>query len=607
VIQGYFPAGQPRILQPATTHSAPPVATAPRPAAIQAHPAAFAPAIMLGRPGAVKPASRPCFPPNKPQPILPDATRPSAVQPFNAAKPALPQPILPPATRPATVQPSSGNAFALPPTFHLQPSGTGQRLPETVQKKMEALFSADFSAVRVHIGNEASTIGASAFTHGTDLYFAPGQYNPQTPQGQRLLGHELTHVVQQRAGRVRSPLGSGVAVVQDPTLEAEAERMGLKVATAPALVRARRSESNPHGPGSSRFASPPARSAPGTRVENQPAQPDGSTHRPILPCRSHGNQRGTRAIGHGSIQRLVADGVGTLYVPPDWMDTTFDDRAETIRQVLYTPTMARLKQELLENLSASAGFEISAIVEITDPAGLSARFMSDTAGFGAANPPRTADLWPVKAHKLRQLKTLLKQPLADALAEPNFVTYPPSDREVTAGNLKRTLVISPNHLVKAADDLGTGYDITKVCALIAVYKNEGEAAVKAKFNLSKSLKAAEDYYKRLHTYYYDERNVQYDEPVTHPGIYAEWGYQMIHAGHTTWGNLHTVLRRPLTPGKKYIIDLDNHSVAVTIKKAFLPGVGTNGEPFKNFIEFHSDSDNFNTGELNQYVEYVYEK
>jgi hypothetical protein len=48
--------------------------------------------------------------------------------------------------------------------------------------------------------------------------------------GQALLGHELTHVVQQRAGRVRNPYASGIAVVQDPALEAEADRMGWQAA-----------------------------------------------------------------------------------------------------------------------------------------------------------------------------------------------------------------------------------------------------------------------------------------------------------------------------------------------------------------------------------------
>jgi len=122
-------------------------------------------------------------------------------------------------------------------------AGTGQRLPETVQRKMESLFGTRFDDVRIHVGPQPSAIGALAFTHGSDLYFAPGQYDPQTPRGQRLLGHELTHVVQQRTGRARNPFGSGVAVLQDPALEAEAERMGLRAAIpqaptpSPALQR----------------------------------------------------------------------------------------------------------------------------------------------------------------------------------------------------------------------------------------------------------------------------------------------------------------------------------------------------------------------------------
>jgi len=106
------------------------------------------------------------------------------------------------------VQPSAANALALPASFALRSSGTGQRLPEAVQQKMEAFFKTSFADVRVHVGSEATSIGALAFTHGTDLYFAPGQYNPQSPQGRQLLGHELTHVVQQRAGRVRNPFSA---------------------------------------------------------------------------------------------------------------------------------------------------------------------------------------------------------------------------------------------------------------------------------------------------------------------------------------------------------------------------------------------------------------
>jgi hypothetical protein len=117
-------------------------------------------------------------------------------------------------------------AFQVP----LRQKSGGLPLPDQVRAKMETAFSADFSDVRVHVGQEASALGAIAYTWGTNIHFAPGQYNPNTIQGQKLLGHELWHVVQQRSGRVSNPFGGGVAVVQDHALEAEADRMGVKAA-----------------------------------------------------------------------------------------------------------------------------------------------------------------------------------------------------------------------------------------------------------------------------------------------------------------------------------------------------------------------------------------
>lgn len=117
-------------------------------------------------------------------------------------------------------------AFRVP----LRPKSGGMPIPDDVRSKMETAFGADFSEVRVHIGQEASSLGAIAYTWGTNIHFAPGQYNPHTLQGQKLLGHELWHVLQQKSGRVKNPFGGGVAVVQDHALEAEADRMGIKAA-----------------------------------------------------------------------------------------------------------------------------------------------------------------------------------------------------------------------------------------------------------------------------------------------------------------------------------------------------------------------------------------
>ena len=137
---------------------------------------------------------------------------------------------------PQTIQRQAGpgvEAFKVP----LRQKSGGLPLPDEVRAKMETAFSADFSDVRVHIGHEASSLGAIAYTWGTNIHFAPGQYNPHTLQGQKLLGHELWHVLQQKSGRVKNPFGGGVAVVQDHALEAEADRMGIKAALTQVVRR----------------------------------------------------------------------------------------------------------------------------------------------------------------------------------------------------------------------------------------------------------------------------------------------------------------------------------------------------------------------------------
>ncbi|HEX9946029.1 MAG TPA: DUF4157 domain-containing protein [Allosphingosinicella sp.] len=136
-------------------------------------------------------------------------------------------------------QPHGGNgSFEIDPAQLGLARGGGKPLPQAVLAKMEAAFEADFSAVRVHVGPQASRIGAIAFTTGDDLYFAPGKFQPDTVPGRQLIGHELAHVVQQRQGRVRSP-ASGVAVVHDPALEAEADRLGMRAAMPAPPIQAK--------------------------------------------------------------------------------------------------------------------------------------------------------------------------------------------------------------------------------------------------------------------------------------------------------------------------------------------------------------------------------
>lgn len=83
----------------------------------------------------------------------------------------------------------------------LQQKGSGRPLEPDVRECMEARFGYDFGNVRVHADAYADKVsrqlGAEAFTVGRDVYFGAGKYSPVSTRGKRLLGHELTHIVQQ--------------------------------------------------------------------------------------------------------------------------------------------------------------------------------------------------------------------------------------------------------------------------------------------------------------------------------------------------------------------------------------------------------------------------
>jgi len=116
--------------------------------------------------------------------------------------------------------PANAAAIAAPPT-----SG-GTALPDSVRGKMERSFGASFAGVSVHQDGRADAMGAKAYAQGDQIHMAAGQYDPASRAGQSLIGHELSHVVQQREGRAAGGQGKGGAVVADRGLEAEADRHG---------------------------------------------------------------------------------------------------------------------------------------------------------------------------------------------------------------------------------------------------------------------------------------------------------------------------------------------------------------------------------------------
>jgi uncharacterized protein DUF4157/D-alanyl-D-alanine carboxypeptidase-like protein/zinc carboxypeptidase len=108
---------------------------------------------------------------------------------------------------------SSGRAppdTAAPAGVHDVLRASGRPLAPDTRTFFETRFGRDFSGVRVHAdaaaGRSAREVSAAAYTVGRDIVFSQGRFAPDTEAGQRLLAHELTHVVQQSSGGGRLAL-----------------------------------------------------------------------------------------------------------------------------------------------------------------------------------------------------------------------------------------------------------------------------------------------------------------------------------------------------------------------------------------------------------------
>ncbi|MCU1693859.1 MAG: hypothetical protein JWM64_2950 [Frankiales bacterium] len=116
----------------------------------------------------------------------------------------------------------------------------GQALEAPVRQDMEQRFGEDFGSVRVHTDDtahaSAQSVGAHAYTVGSDVVFQRDAYDPSSTAGLTTLAHELTHVVQQRSGPVDgTPTGDGVQV-SDPSdrFEQEAAANAERLVSSPA-------------------------------------------------------------------------------------------------------------------------------------------------------------------------------------------------------------------------------------------------------------------------------------------------------------------------------------------------------------------------------------
>ncbi len=109
--------------------------------------------------------------------------------------------------------------------------GRGRPLERSVSAHLEPAIGQSLDDVRVHTDQGAAAlaraVSARAFTVGSDIFFAPGEYRPGSGDGDHLIAHEVAHVIQQRGAPSAGPL-----MVSQPgdDLEREAEAVSRDLA-----------------------------------------------------------------------------------------------------------------------------------------------------------------------------------------------------------------------------------------------------------------------------------------------------------------------------------------------------------------------------------------
>jgi hypothetical protein len=163
------------------------------------------------------------------------------------------------------------NEVVIPPI----PKSGGEPLQPEDRAVFEQSMELPLNRVRIHTSDEADNaarqMGAEAFTLGSDIYFANGFYAPGTPLGDRILGHELTHVKQNSDGKILS--SSDEDAISKPTDPLEQEAYAQENIIANDVRKLRGDETSPAPIPSS---NPPTSSPEKTGSEKNLASPSSS-------------------------------------------------------------------------------------------------------------------------------------------------------------------------------------------------------------------------------------------------------------------------------------------------------------------------------------------
>jgi hypothetical protein len=249
--------------------------------------------------------------------------------------------------------PSRRNATNL---VHEVVSSPGVPLDPHMRAALEPRLGGDFSAVRLHTdgaaARSAQALDANAYTVGHHIAFAPGRFAPTTSSGQRLIAHELAHVVQQAGvSDLSSPARSDLSVGSPADrLEGAADRAADQALAA--------------GPAANQPAMALANGAVSTRglVQRQAAtQPESPTGTPTAGA----NQGAGKSAPGGSVAKAPVEAWD--YVQPlsetelvfSWIEMGQRGMRQTNSQIqqFFDPfdKEAKIDQTLADILNINAG------------------------------------------------------------------------------------------------------------------------------------------------------------------------------------------------------------------------------------------------------------
>ena len=98
-------------------------------------------------------------------------------------------------------------------------------MPESLSVRIQDGFGINTNELSLRESPAVAIMGARATAQGNVISFAPGEYQPNTADGLKVLGHELNHVREQAEGNIHANV-EGTNIHYDPVRETSCDSMG---------------------------------------------------------------------------------------------------------------------------------------------------------------------------------------------------------------------------------------------------------------------------------------------------------------------------------------------------------------------------------------------